>query len=81
MDLPNHINRTSPFPILGVLGCIFLFFSPNFNRTFCKQIGEDSDQTLHYAVSDLGLHSLPDTNISLYGLNRWKLCGDYSLLE
>ena len=37
---------------------LFFFFSPNFNRTFCKQI-EDPDHTLHNTVSDLGLSCLP----------------------
>ena len=30
MDWPTLINRTSPFPILGVLGGIFLFFFSKF---------------------------------------------------
>ena len=49
--VPMFISRMSPFPILRLLGGIFIFFS-NFNRTFCKQT-EDPD-----AVSYLGLHCL-----------------------
>ena len=58
MDLPHLISRKSSFPILGVLGGIFF---PIFKRTFCKQTVNILiiDQTLHYAVSDLGLHLLP----------------------
>ena len=32
----NGINWTSPFPILGLLGGIFHFYS-NFNKILCKQ--------------------------------------------
>ena len=39
MEVPIFINWTSPFPILGLLGGIFHFYS-NFNRTFCKQTVE-----------------------------------------
>ena len=46
MDLPTYISRTSPFPILWVLGCVFLFI-PN---------SEDPDQTQHYAMSVLFLY-------------------------
>ena len=34
------IDWTSPFPILGLLGGIFHFYS-NFKRNFCKQTGEN----------------------------------------
>ena len=37
---PILINWTSPFPILGLLGGIFHFYS-NFKRNFCKQIEEN----------------------------------------
>ena len=44
---PILINWTSPFPILGVLGGIFYFYS-NFKMSFCKKIVEKlSDQILH----------------------------------
>ena len=36
LDLPTLNGRTSPFPILGMLGGIYHFF-PNFNRTFGKK--------------------------------------------
>ena len=36
MGFPTTISRTSPFPVLGVSGGIFHFYS-NFNRIFCKQ--------------------------------------------
>ena len=39
MDLPTIINWTNPFPILGVLGVIFPFYS-NFGTIFCKQTVE-----------------------------------------
>ena len=35
MYFPIRINWKSPFPILGLLGGIFHFYS-NSNRTFCK---------------------------------------------
>ena len=53
MDLSSLINRTSLFPILGMLSGIFLFFL-NFNKLFCKQ----EVKILYYAVSDLDLHCL-----------------------
>ena len=46
MEFPNPISRMSPFPIIGVSGENFPFFS--FNGIFCKQ-----------TASDLGLHWLP----------------------
>ena len=36
MNLPTLISWMSPFPILGMLGSIFIF-SPNLDRVFCKQ--------------------------------------------
>ena len=42
MYFPILINWTSPFPILGLLGDIFQFYS-NFNRNSCK----------HFAACDL----------------------------
>ena len=41
INLPTLIiSRTSPFPILGVLGGIFFFKKKisNFNKTYCEQI-------------------------------------------
>ena len=52
MEFPTPIIRTSPFPVLGVSGGIFHFYS-NFNRLFCKQIVE----TL-IRHRDLGLNCL-----------------------
>ena len=46
------INRTSPFPILGLWGGIFLFFS---KKLLYANSGEPN-QTLHFAASDLVLH-------------------------
>ena len=40
MYFPILINWTSPFPILGLLGGIFHFYS-NFKRHFCKQTVEN----------------------------------------
>ena len=60
MDVPTTINWSSPFPILGVLGGIFLifhFFTENIHVS--KQNSEGPDQTSHYAVSALNLHCLP----------------------
>ena len=34
MKFPSIINWTSPFPMLGLLGGIFHFYS-NFDRAFC----------------------------------------------
>ena len=36
MGFPTTISRTCPFPVLGVLDGIFLFYL-NFNSIFCKQ--------------------------------------------
>ena len=47
----------SPFPILGLMGVFFHFYS-NFKRNFCKQNSEEPDQTPHFAASDLVLHFL-----------------------
>ena len=70
MDFPIFINWTSSFPIKGLSGGIFHFYS-NCNRTLCKQTLEtllrhrilqanigDPIETLHSAASDLGLHCL-----------------------
>ena len=55
MDLSTLISRTSPFPILGVLGGVHFFQilieHPEANS-------EDPDQSPHYAVSGLDLHCL-----------------------
>ena len=40
MEFPTDIRWTSPFPILGLLGCIFHFYS-KLNRNFCLQTMED----------------------------------------
>ena len=40
MYFPILINWMSPFPVLGLLGGIFHFFS-NFKRNFCKQTVEN----------------------------------------
>ena len=53
MYFPILINWTSPFPILGLLVGIFIFYS-----NFIRNSGE-TDQTLRFAVSDLVLHCLP----------------------
>ena len=55
MDFPTLISKERPYPIVGVLGCIFHLL--NFNRTY--ENSEYLDQTPHYAVSDLVLHCLP----------------------
>ena len=57
MYFPILINRTSPYPILGLLGgiCHFHFI---FKKKICKQTGEP-DQTPRLAASDLVLHCLP----------------------
>ena len=53
MYLPIIINLTSPFPILGLLGDIFHFYS-YFKRNNCKQTVEN----LKNMASDLVLHCL-----------------------
>ena len=40
MCFPIFINWMSPFPILGLLGGIFHFYS-NFKRNFCKPTVEN----------------------------------------
>ena len=40
MELPTLINWMSPFPILGLLGGIFHFYS-NFKINLCKQTVEN----------------------------------------
>ena len=55
MDLPTVISRISPFPILGV----FFIFSPNFNRTVCKQTVKILIRHCFMpSVFDLGMHCL-----------------------
>ena len=51
------INWTSPFPILGLLGGIFHFYS-NIKRNVCKQTVEKPDQTPQNAASCLVLRCL-----------------------
>ena len=46
-------NWTSPFPVLGVTGLLFRFYSISIANS------EDPDQTPRSAASDLGLHCLP----------------------
>ena len=36
MEFPTVLNWTCPFPIVGLLGCIFYFYS-YFKSNFCKQ--------------------------------------------
>ena len=55
MYFPILINWTSLFPILGLSGGIFYFYS-NFKRHFCKQ---RVDNLIRRAASDLVLHYLP----------------------
>ena len=45
------------FPILGLLGGIFHFYS-NLKSSICKRIRGEPDQTLRFAASGLVLHSL-----------------------
>ena len=53
MDPSIIINWTSQFPILGVSGVLFNFYSIS-NSLFLLANSEDPDQ----AASDLGLHCL-----------------------
>ena len=53
MELPTVMKWTSPFPILGLLGGIFHFYS-NFKRNFCKQTVKNLIRRRH-----LVLHCLP----------------------
>ena len=39
MEFPSLFNWSGPFPIKGLLGGIFHFYS-NFDRTFCEQTVE-----------------------------------------
>ena len=54
MEFRSIINWNSPFPFLGMLGCIFHFYS-NFDRIFCEQTVE----TMRSMESNLSLHCLP----------------------
>ena len=75
MDFPISINRTSSFPILGLLGCIFRFHS-NFKRTFCMQTVESLIRRLIgvFAVClcptkrTLGLYGLIDISMKIYSI-------------
>ena len=63
MEYPTLISRTSLIPIIGVLGDIFSFFLQIVTEpSILKANSEDSDQTTHYAVSDLGLPFLSLSN-------------------
>ena len=44
MEFPTVMNGTIPFPILGLLGGIFHFYS-NFKRTFCKRTVKNQFKT------------------------------------
>ena len=57
MNLLTCIRRTSPFPILGVLGGIFHFIQILIQHILLAN-SENPDQTPHSVVSDLGLHCL-----------------------
>ena len=62
MDLPTLISRMSPFPIFGVL---WVFFSPNLNRAFCKQ----TVMILFWFCTVCLCH--PKTTLCLYRKNVW----------
>ena len=63
MNFPILITRTSPFPLSGVLGGIFHFYS-NFNGIFCtKQTVKILIRHRNNAVSDLNLHCFPTLHI------------------
>ena len=69
MYIPIHINWTSPFSILGLLGGIF-HFNKILNDTSISNNGEP-DHTPHFAATDLVLHGLPMSHkrtLDLYGL-------------
>ena len=54
MEFLALINWTSPFPLKGLLGGSFHFYS-NFGRTLYKSTVETLNQTPQNVVSDLGL--------------------------
>ena len=60
VDSPTVICCMSPFVILGVSGLFCRFYSI-FDVKILLADNVDSDQTPHYVVSDLGLHSLSGT--------------------
>ena len=69
MDLPTRIGRMSLFPILGVIGGIFIFFFILIQHYLANS--GDPDKMLRSAASDLGLPCLPRSHkktIGLYGL-------------
>ena len=68
-DFPTLIGRTSPFLILGVFGCISIFFQIEINLLYANS--EDPD----YAASDLILHYLPVSHKRMIGLNGLKKLG------
>ena len=77
INLPTLISRTSPFPILGVLGVIFHIYS-NSNRTFCEQtvgtlIGR---RVLQHLIWDCTVCLCPTKRtLDLYGLKsllKWN---------
>ena len=60
MEFPTDINWNSPYPILGLLGGIFHFYS-EFDRTFCKQTVNNlirRRRTPRSAASGLFMHCL-----------------------
>ena len=59
MYFPIFINWTSPFPFLGLLGVICLFFfNSKFKRNICKETMENLIR-FTFAASGLVLHCLP----------------------
>ena len=83
MDLPTHISRTNPFPILGPLSGSFFLLQILIEYSARKQCNSLSDTA--YAVSDLGLHCLPmpyndDDRLILVNVCKWKFICDLARL-
>ena len=74
MYFPILINWTSPFPILGLLGGIFYFYS-NFKRNFCKQTVENliRRRILRCLIwFCTQFTNVPQKTLGLYGLKKKK---------
>ena len=67
MYSPILNNWTNPFPIVGLLGGIFHFYS-SFNRNFLFASSEEPDQTPHLTVSGLVLDCFPMSTKKTLGL-------------
>ena len=84
MEFPTIMNWTSPFPILGLLGCIFHLIQILKATSVSKQWRTWSDATFYSVTSDLVLHCLPmshkkDTRLTVNPFTHFLLYQLFSI--